>query len=60
MSEEQQNNWKRLAITKGIQPHLSYSVLDVREVTNSEGKNRLVRLKNPWANSVEWSGSFGD
>lgn len=67
MEEERKNNIYRLALTKGIQPKFFYTILDVREI-QIEGRDaqdptsiqRLVRIKNPWANSQEWNGSFSD
>ena len=34
----------------------AYSILDVCEV---EG-NKLIQLRNPWGNEVEWTGAWGD
>ena len=63
MDEDRKNNFYRLALTKGLQPRFYYTILDVREI-KSEGVDgqvqRLVRLKNPWANSQEWNGPFND
>jgi hypothetical protein len=66
--EERKNNLYRLAQTKGIQPKYFYTILDVREIRNSSSTSsmdgsdtiRLVRLKNPWANSPEWNGTYSD
>ena len=57
MDEVRKKNFYRLAMTKGIQPRFYYTILDVREVKIDEKGadptqvHRLVRLKNPWANS---------
>jgi hypothetical protein len=57
MEDERKNNFYRLALTKGLQYRYYYTVLDVREVRvenkqdGSSQVHRLVRIKNPWANS---------
>ena len=64
VDDQRKNNIYRLAQSSGIQARYYYTILDVREVrvTESTGDNivRLVRLKNPWANSQEWNGTFSD
>lgn len=60
MEEQKRNNFYRLAQSQGIQPIYFYSILDVREVKSFDQVHRLVRLKNPWANSQEWNGAFSD
>lgn len=61
MEDERRNNFYRLAQTQGLQPRFFYSILDVREIKLDSGEvHKLVRLKNPWANSPEWNGPFSD
>jgi hypothetical protein len=38
-----------------VQGH-AYSILDAYEV---EG-NKLLQIRNPWGNSIEWKGAWGD
>ncbi|KAL0853272.1 hypothetical protein Bca101_058424 [Brassica carinata] len=42
--------------SSGIVQGHAYSVLQVREVDG----NRLVQIRNPWANEVEWNGPWSD
>ena len=37
----------------------AYTVLGVKEVNTSQGKQKLVNLRNPWGNG-EWSGPWSD
>ena len=54
------------ASSKGIHGRQMYSILDVREIIqlDDENKNvknvRLVRVKYPWAGSIEWKGACSD
>ncbi|XP_073105600.1 calpain-type cysteine protease ADL1 isoform X2 [Elaeis guineensis] len=40
----------------GIVPDHAYSILQVREVDG----HKLVQIRNPWANEVEWNGPWSD
>lgn len=66
MERSKMNNYYNLAIRKGIQPRFYYSILDVRELKTEQNgaipaqTHKLVRLKCPWANAVEWKGDFSD
>ena len=42
--------------SSGIVQGHAYSVLQVREVDG----HRLVQIRNPWANEVEWNGPWSD
>ena len=44
---------------KGLVPGHAYTLLGVKEVQTSSGKERLVHLRNPWGNG-EWSGDWCD
>lgn len=35
----------------------AYSVLEVRQTSDGQG---FVRVRNPWGNSAEWNGPYGD
>ena len=43
-----------------------YSILDVREITQLDDQNnaikqvQLVRVRDPWAGSIEWKGPCSD
>ena len=43
----------------GLIPGHAYTVLGVKEVNTSQGKQKLVNLRNPWGNG-EWSGAWSD
>ena len=43
----------------GLVPGHAYTVLGVKEVNTSEGKQKLINLRNPWGNG-EWSGAWSD
>ena len=43
----------------GLVPGHAYTVLGVKEVDTSDGKQKLVNLRNPWGNG-EWSGEWSD
>ena len=43
----------------GLVPGHAYTVLEVKEVMTSNGKQKLVHLRNPWGNG-EWSGAWSD
>ena len=43
----------------GLIPGHAYTVLGVKEVNTSKGKQKLVNLRNPWGNG-EWSGAWSD
>ncbi|CDW89694.1 cysteine protease family c02 [Stylonychia lemnae] len=66
LDQEKKQNSYRQAQLKGIQQRFFYTILDVREVKTEERGaepsqvHKLVRLKNPWANSQEWNGAFSD
>ncbi|CAA2986457.1 calpain-type cysteine protease DEK1 [Olea europaea subsp. europaea] len=42
--------------SSGIVQGHAYSILQVREVDG----NKLVQIRNPWANEVEWNGPWSD
>lgn len=49
----------------GIHRRYIYSILDVREIMamgedGKWGKQQLVRIKDPWAGSLEWKGACSD
>lgn len=49
----------------GLHRRYVYSILDVREImAMGEGgkfeKQQLIRMKDPWANSMEWKGACSD
>ena len=44
---------------RGLVPGHAYTLLGVREVNTSYGKERLVHIRNPWGNT-EWSGDWSD
>ena len=44
---------------KGLVPGHAYTCLGVKEVNTSNGKVKLVHLRNPWGNG-EWSGDWCD
>ncbi|KAL3311302.1 hypothetical protein Ciccas_010117, partial [Cichlidogyrus casuarinus] len=46
--------------TTGLVKGHAYSVTGVNYVTYRGKKQYLVRLRNPWGNSVEWNKAFGD
>ena len=44
----------------GLIGNHSYGILDVKEVTLSDGKKeRLIKIRNPWGD-FEWKGDWGD
>ena len=43
----------------GLVPGHAYTVLEVKEVITSNGKQKLIHLRNPWGNG-EWSGAWSD
>ena len=43
----------------GLAPGHAYTLLEAKEVTTSNGKEKLVHLRNPWGNG-EWSGEWSD
>ena len=43
----------------GLAPGHAYTLLEAKEVTTSNGKVKLVHLRNPWGNG-EWSGEWSD
>ncbi|KAL4507217.1 hypothetical protein ABPG72_002010 [Tetrahymena utriculariae] len=44
----------------GIISNHSYSILDAKEVTDSEGqKDRIIQIRNPWG-QFEWKGDWSD
>eukprot|EP00656_Telonema_subtile_P015522 TRINITY_DN1814_c0_g1_i1.p1 TRINITY_DN1814_c0_g1~~TRINITY_DN1814_c0_g1_i1.p1 ORF type:complete len:2188 (+),score=514.04 TRINITY_DN1814_c0_g1_i1:72-6635(+) len=43
-------------VIDGIVQGHAYAILDVEE----EGGHKLVKLRNPWANEVEWTGAWSD
>ncbi|KNA16830.1 hypothetical protein SOVF_085410 [Spinacia oleracea] len=42
--------------SSGIVQGHAYSILQIREVDN----HKLVQIRNPWANEVEWNGPWSD
>jgi len=45
----------------GIHSRYMYSILDAREITGpNQEKCQLIRIKDPWANSLEWKGACSD
>lgn len=49
----------------GIHPRQLYSILDIRTIefkdkANTVRSEKLVRLLDPWAGSVEWQGPCSD
>jgi len=45
---------------KGLYERHAYALLDVGEITNTEGKRvKLLRLRNPWGLG-EWTGKYSD
>lgn len=65
MKEATKNRFYSEAEGMGIHRRYMYSVLDVREImamdeTGKWGKQQLIRLKDPWANSKEWNGACSD
>ena len=39
----------------------AYSLIAAHEVTGSDGKQyRIVQVRNPWGNNLEWTGRFSD
>jgi len=50
----------RMQVTDlGILVNHAYSLIDVQEVGDGEGKLRLVQLRNPWG-MKEWEGPWSD
>ena len=47
---------KSRPVIDGIVQGHAYAILDVR----AEGEEKLVKLRNPWANEVEWTGAWSD
>jgi hypothetical protein len=47
---------------QGLVPHHVYGILSISLVTllDTKPKARLLRLHNPWGNSVEWNGPWCD
>ena len=43
----------------GLSPGHAYTVLGVHEIEGSQGKEKVVRLRNPWGNG-EWNGDWSD
>ena len=43
----------------GLAPGHAYTLLEAKEVKTSNGKEKLVHLRNPWGNG-EWSGEWSD
>ena len=43
----------------GLSPGHAYTVLGVYELDGSRGKEKVVRLRNPWGNG-EWNGDWSD
>ena len=43
----------------GLAPGHAYTLLEAKEVNTSNGKEKLVHLRNPWGNG-EWSGNWSD
>ena len=43
----------------GLAPGHAYTLLEAIEVNTSDGKEKLVHLRNPWGNG-EWSGDWSD
>ena len=43
----------------GLSPGHAYTVLGVYELDGSRGKEKIVRLRNPWGNG-EWNGDWSD
>jgi hypothetical protein len=43
----------------GLSPGHAYTVLGVHEIEGSRGKEKVVRLRNPWGNG-EWNGDWSD
>ena len=43
----------------GLSPGHAYTVLGVDELEGSRGKEKVVRLRNPWGNG-EWNGDWCD
>ena len=43
----------------GLSPGHAYTVLGVHELEGSRGKEKVVRLRNPWGNG-EWNGDWSD
>lgn len=44
----------------GIVSGHAYTILDVRNVIDSQGKSqRIVQIRNPWG-KFEWNGAFSD
>ena len=43
----------------GLSPGHAYTVLGVHELDGPRGKEKVVRLRNPWGNG-EWNGDWSD
>ena len=43
----------------GLAPGHAYTLLEAKEVSTSNGNEKLVHLRNPWGNG-EWSGDWSD
>ena len=43
----------------GLSPGHAYTVLGVHELDGSRGREKVVRLRNPWGNG-EWNGDWSD
>ena len=61
MSEGERQKFYNKAKSQGLAPFHIYTVLDIRNVQQSNGQSfSLVRLQNPWANGPEWNGRCSD
>ncbi|XP_021342177.1 calpain-A-like [Mizuhopecten yessoensis] len=49
-----------IADPNGLVSGHAYTITDIRKIKHERGEEKLVRIRNPWADNNEWKGSWSD
>ncbi|KAJ8313093.1 hypothetical protein KUTeg_010466, partial [Tegillarca granosa] len=57
-----QGDWRSSskADPNGLVSGHAYTITEIKKIKHQRGEEKLVRIRNPWGDNIEWKGSWSD